>query len=389
MKVALLAPSLQAITNTLLSHEQEGVLAGEAAAGSEPVALHVTGISPEVTRALLPVVNRLGLDLHTGDGWVALIGARSRLAVFARPWTLPPQLAEFAIAVAGALPGERVASWHLGRTRLSLDTPLLVGILNCTPDSFSDGGRVATVADAVALAEAHLDQGASMLDVGGQSTRPGAKEISAQEETERVLPVLRAIRHRWPEVPLALDTVRASVVQAALECGIDAVNDVSSGRCDPALFGVVAGAGIGIVLMHSRGTVADMATYDHATYDRFLPDVVAELGSAVQRAQDAGVFAERIAIDPGFGFSKTVEQNLELAGHLSTLRSLGRPLYVGPSRKRFLGDICGRPVNDRDRATAAFAALMWGQGAQLFRVHNVGAVRDALWVAKALDGPTI
>jgi len=224
-----------------------------------------------------------------------------------------------------------------------------------------------------------------MLDVGGESTRPGRPApVSAEEETARVVPVVAALRQRWPHVPVSVDTVKAATARAALAAGAAAINDVSGLRLDPELAGVVAEAGAGMVLMHSRGGIASMASYDGADYGGdVVGGVIAELRQAVERATFAGIAADRIVIDPGFGFSKTVDQNVFLADQLPSLHALGRPILVGPSRKRFLGEITERNVSDRDRATAAFCALAYARGARLFRVHEPAAVRDALAVAHA------
>lgn len=384
MKVALLDAAPSTITSALLSHGWEGVRAQEAAGGAETLALHATGVSPEILPALVQVAGRLGLEILTGEEWAVLLGARSRLAVFARPWSLPGELAEFAIATARMLPGDPPPEWQAGRIALSLDSPVWIGILNVTPDSFSDGGEAATPADAERKAASLVDAGASMLDIGGQSTRPGAVAIEAAEECARILPVVRTLRSRWPELPLSVDTVSAEVAAAALGEGADVINDVSGGRLDPGMAQTVSGAGAGVIVMHSRGSIATMAGYDHARYAHLVAEIVGEVRDAVTRFLDAGVPADRIAVDPGFGFAKTPEQSLTLLRDLGALRALGRPVCVGVSRKRFLGTVTGRDVGDRDRATAAACALGWERGARLFRVHDVAAVRDAVEVARAM-----
>src|SRR5690606_39087187 len=192
---------------------------------------------------------------------------------------------------------------------------------------------------------------------------------------------------RHPGVPVSVDTVKAAVARAALDAGAAIVNDVSAFRLDPAMAGVVAATGAGVILMHSRGSVSTMARLDHAEY---APDVVTgvrdELAAALDRALESGIAAERVVLDPGFGFAKTADQNLALLDGLEALRPLGRALLVGPSRKRFLGSVTGREVAERDVATAAACVLAWERGARLFRVHQVGVTRDALAVAHAVRG---
>jgi dihydropteroate synthase len=197
--------------------------------------------------------------------------------------------------------------------------------------------------------------------------------------------VVEALVREHPGVLVSVDTVKAEVARAALEAGAAIVNDVTGFRLDPSMAKVAAAAGAGVVLMHSRGPLLEIASYTYADYaGDVVGGVLAELRDAVSAAARAGIAEDAIAVDPGFGFSKTVEQNLHLLDQLPALQALGRPVLVGPSRKRFLGAVTGRPVEDRDRATAAACALAWERGARLFRVHDVAAARDALAVAAAL-----
>jgi dihydropteroate synthase len=202
-----------------------------------------------------------------------------------------------------------------------------------------------------------------------------------------VIPVVEALARRHPAVPISVDTVKSAVARAALEAGAAIINDVSGFRLDPAMAGVAAAAGAGVVLMHSRGTVSTMALLDQATYE---PDVVTavtvELRERLAAAAAGGVGLDHIVLDPGFGFAKTAEQNLLLCDRLASLLALGRPLLVGPSRKRFLGSVTGREIAERDVATAAACVMAYERGARLFRVHNVAATRDALAVAAAVRG---
>jgi dihydropteroate synthase len=375
------------LAEVLVAHGWEQVRAAAAADGLGPIALHLTDVPAAAVEALVLWNARAGLDLLTGPDWVLIAGSRSRVGALARPWTVPEPLAELAVAVGLALPPDPVVEWPMARGTVRCDGPVVVGILNLTPDSFSDGGELPTVDAALARAERLLADGATMLDVGGESSRPGAAPVTAEAEAARVVPVLRAIAGRWPGVPLSVDTVKAAVAESAIAAGAWAVNDVSGFRLDPALPAVVARAGAGAILMHSRGSFAAMATFEHASYPGGVtPTVVRELGEAVARATAAGVAAAAIVADPGFGFSKTAEQNLELLDRLAALAALGRPVLVGPSRKRFLGHATGREVHDRDRATAAACVLAYDRGARLFRVHDPAAVRDALAVAHATGG---
>ena len=361
--------------------------ADAAAQGTEAAALLLTGLSPAVQEALVAYAGgKLGLDVLTTEGGAVVSGSRARLQALARPWVGPPELAEVAFEVGMALPVELPSIWVTARGSVDLARPVMMGILNVTPDSFSDGGRLPTVDAALARAEWLLAEGAAILDVGGESTRPGRHDaVPADEEISRVVPVVTGILRRWPAALVSVDTFKADTARAALDAGAAIINDVSGFRLDPALPSVAAAAGAGVVLMHSRGGALDMAGAEHADYGGDLVGtVIAELRGVVGRAEGAGLAADRLVLDPGFGFSKTAEQNILLADQLGALRALGRPLLVGPSRKRFLGTITGRHVADRDRATAALCALAYARGARLFRVHDPAAVRDALAVAHAL-----
>ncbi len=323
----------------------------------------------------------------TGDDWAILAGSRSRLSAFARPWTAPEPLADIALRVGLAMPAEAARTWRTARGSLALDGPLIVGILNVTPDSFSDGGRFTGTEAALAHAESLLRDGAAIVDVGGESTRPGRTEsVPTEEELRRVLPVVEGLARRYPDLVISVDTVKSEVARPALDGGAAVVNDVSAFRLDPAMAGVAAAGGAGVILMHSRGGMLELASYEHADYGGdVVGGVLAELRDTLSAATAAGIEPEAIVLDPGLGFSKTVEQSVEVFDQLSALQALGRPLLVGPSRKRFLGAVTGLPVEERDRATAAACALAWERGARLFRVHAVGAAREALALAHALD----
>jgi dihydropteroate synthase len=277
-------------------------------------------------------------------------------------------------------------AWRTARSVLRLDRPVIAGILNVTPDSFWDGGRHAGVEAAVRYAAGMIEAGADVLDIGGESTRPGAQRVAAGEEIARVVPVVDAVHREWPHLPISVDTVKASVARAALDAGASVINDVSGLRLDPALAGEIARAGAGVVLMHSRGDVDRMARYDLADYGIDpVADVLRELGEAVNRARAGGISDDAIVVDPGLGFAKRTEHSLALLAQLDRLAVLGHPVLVGPSRKRFIGDAAGAalPPEARLEGTIAACVIALLHGAALFRVHDVAPVRRALDFAHA------
>ncbi len=381
--------SPRAVRDALRAHGWEEALAANAAAGIHSTAFHLTGLDQGALEALVPFAGGLGLEVLTGNSWAILAGSRSRLSVLARPWTVPQPLAEIAAGIGLAMPAEPAIGWQTARGSISLDRPVLAGILNVTPDSFSDGGRFTGAGAALAHTEALLQEGATIIDVGGESTRPGRDaDVPAEEELRRVLPTIEGLVRAYPTLLISIDTVKASVARAALAAGAAIVNDVSGLRLDPDMARTVAAARAGVVLMHSRGSVLEIASYTHADYaGDVVGAVVTELREALARAGAAGVGQENTVLDPGLGFSKTVEQNIELLDGLAGLQALGRPLLVGPSRKRFLGAVTGLPVEDRDRVTATACALAYERGARLFRVHGVAAAREALALAQVMGGP--
>jgi dihydropteroate synthase len=282
------------------------------------------------------------------------------------------------------------SEWITARGLLRTDRPLIAGILNVTPDSFWDGGRYTGVDAAVARAGRLLEEGADLIDVGGESTRPGADPIGSETEAARAIPVLRELARRWPGVTLSIDTVKASVARQAMDAGAAVINDVSGLRLDPGMGEVVAQAGAGLVLMHSRGPVDRMASYDLAVYGSDpVGDIVAELAEAVERARSAGVADGAVVLDPGLGFSKRTEHSVAVVAHLERVLALGRAVMIGPSRKRFVGELAGGlPVDERLEGTIAACVAALFRGARLFRVHDVKAVRRALDVAwSILEAP--
>jgi dihydropteroate synthase len=260
-----------------------------------------------------------------------------------------------------------------------------MGVLNVTPDSFSDGGRYLDPEAALARAGTLLAEGADLVDVGGESTRPGAAPVPAEEEIRRVVPVIERLRARFPGAPISIDTTKPEVARAALRAGADLVNDVQALGA-PGMAELVAGSGAAAVLVHMRGTPADMRS--RARYGDVVAEVAAELREAMRRALAAGVPEDRILLDPGIGFAKTAEQSLAVLAGLARLRELGRPLLVGPSRKSFIGDVTGAPAADRLPGTLAAVAACVLAGAEFLRVHDVAAARQAARVASAIrDAP--
>lgn len=278
--------------------------------------------------------------------------------------------------------------WRHATGTLPLDRPRILGIVNVTPDSFSDGGRLRSVDDARRHVDRLIGEGADIIDVGGESTRPqGAIPVDADEELRRVIPVITAILYDHPAVPVSIDTVKARVAHEALVAGASIVNDVSALRLDAELPAVCVRHGAGVVLMHSRGVVADMATFTHATYGAdVVGEVVAALRERVELARRAGIADACIVIDPGIGFSKRAEHAIAVLGALTRVVALGHPVLVGVSRKRFIGEITGaKSPGDRLSGTIGANVAALDRGARLFRVHDVKPARESLDVAWAIQ----
>ncbi len=282
---------------------------------------------------------------------------------------------------AGAVPG--AARGPEPRPVAGRPAPCLWGIVNVTPDSFSDGGRTFAPAAAIAHGVALAAAGAGVLDVGGESTRPGARAVDPDEECRRVLPVIEGLAREAPGVPLSVDTRRGGVAERALDAGARIVNDVSAGE-DPGLLRAVARARAGLVLMHMQGTPATMQQAPR--YRAVLADVVAFLLARVARARAAGVAPEAIWIDPGIGFGKTLEHNLALLAGLSALKATGQRVLLGASRKSFLGALTGRAPGERLGGSLACAVRAWQAGVDALRVHDVGPTRDLYEVLGRLGG---
>jgi dihydropteroate synthase len=255
---------------------------------------------------------------------------------------------------------------------------LVIGVVNVTPDSFSDGGLYLDRDAAIAHGRELVEQGADWLDVGGESTRPGAEPVPEEEERRRVVPVLEALDGL---APLSIDTSKLGVARAALDAGATLVNDVTAFRAAPDLAGLVAERGAQCILMHMLGEPRTMQR--DPRYDDVVSDVKAFLEERLAFAVAEGVPEERVMLDPGIGFGKTMEHNLELIRRLEEIAALGRPVVIGTSRKSFLGRLTGRAVDERGPATVASNVLAYVRGARVFRVHDVAPVRDGLLVAAA------
>jgi dihydropteroate synthase len=270
--------------------------------------------------------------------------------------------------------------FHCGRFILSLDRPLIMGIVNVTPDSFSDGGQFYTSARAIQHARLLVEQGADLLDIGGESTRPGAQAVGIEEELERVLPVLEGLSDCG--VPLSVDTLKPEIMRAAIRTGVDMINDVNALRTEGALQ-AVADSSAAVCLMHMQG---EPRTMQHSPlYQDVVAEVKAFLAERIAAAEQAGIRRERMVIDPGFGFGKTLEHNLDMLRQLESFASLGVPLLAGLSRKSMLGLLTGLPVEKRMVPSVAAAVISAMKGAKILRVHDVKETRQALQIVSAMN----
>ncbi|MGC2241491.1 MAG: dihydropteroate synthase [Acidimicrobiia bacterium] len=274
-------------------------------------------------------------------------------------------------------------TWRIRAGPLQLSRGLLMGVLNVTPDSFSDGGLYFEESDAMAAAQAMVAQGADLIDVGGESTRPGAQSVDVAEEIRRVLPVIARLAEDG--VAVSVDTSKTSVAREAIAAGASVINDVT-GAGSPGMVELMADSGAGVVVMHMQGTPRDMQV--NPSYDDVVAEVAAWLSERAQTLIDRGISGESIAVDPGIGFGKTVSHNLDLLSRLHEIADLGFPVVLGTSRKSFLGKLTG--IEDparRDEATAITTAMGFERGARIFRVHDVARSRAALGVAAAIVTP--
>ncbi len=278
--------------------------------------------------------------------------------------------------------------WQLPRQTLVIGRrPLVMGIVNVTPDSFSDGGRYTSTDAATALGLELVLHGAEILDIGGESTRPGAEPVALERELERVVPVVEALARRTA-VPLSVDTSKAEVARRCLECGASIINDVTALGGDADMAAVVRASGAAIVLMHMQGTPATMQQAPH--YDDVVADIARFFRERLDALMAAGIERERVVLDPGIGFGKTLEHNLELLARLEEFQQLGRPLCLGVSRKGFLGRLLDRPVEARLAGSLAAVCHAMGRGAvQVVRVHDVRETRDAVNLFAAITGDKV
>lgn len=316
---------------------------------------------------------------------VLLIASRRQLTVLctklrAQPFGLAALADRLAQVLDAAVPRERC--WQTSRRCIPLERPLIMGILNITPDSFSDGGRFDDPDRAVERALQLEAEGADIVDIGAESTRPGAPQVPAGEEVRRLTPVLERLAGRLT-VPLSVDTWKASVAAAACDAGAEIINDISGFGFDPAMAATAAARNAGVVLMHTRGTPQTMQ--QDTQYADLMGELADVLAAAAGRARDAGIAPERIVLDPGIGFAKGRRGNLEILRRLRELTSLGYPLLVGSSRKSFIGSVLEKPdPQDRLFGTAATVALAVAGGAQVLRVHDVAAMKDVARMAAAI-----
>ena len=271
--------------------------------------------------------------------------------------------------------------WRFRGRALNFERVRLMGVLNVTPDSFSDGGRYFTAKKAVSRALELEALGADLIDIGGESTRPGARAISCREEEERVLPVIREIRSQTA-LPLSIDTTKPEVARKALAAGADIINDVDGLGAASSMAGLAREFGAGLILMHRRGDAGTM--HEYARYTDVVHEVFQELDKSYAEVLAAGVDPEQVALDPGIGFAKNTEQNLELLNGLRRFQAWGRPILVGPSRKSFIGALIDRPPAERDWGTAGAVALAIAGGANIVRIHQVAGLADVVRVAEAI-----
>ncbi|SDW69396.1 dihydropteroate synthase [Roseicitreum antarcticum] len=269
---------------------------------------------------------------------------------------------------------------------LTMTRPRLMGIVNATPDSFSDGGRYTSLDAATAHAHALIAAGADILDIGGESTRPGAVDVAEGEEINRTAPVIARLRAENVTIPISIDTRKAAVAQAAIDAGATIVNDVSAMTYDPEMAATVARAGVWLCLMHAQGAPRTMQLAPR--YDDVVADVYGFLAERVAAAHGGGIAPDRLIVDPGIGFGKTTAHNLALLQNLSALHGLGCPILLGASRKRFIGEVGGAGIAAaRMPGSVAVALFGAGQGAQILRVHDVAETRQALYLWQALSDP--
>ena len=356
--------------------------------------VHLTGLKCGQANVLKQEMLSLGGDAAVARGTVAcsidrsdaiLIGTGKQLHKLCRklaqqPFGLPALAEELEALLANA--SAQPKSWRIANRELPLERPLIMGILNVTPDSFSDGNRFLDPQQAVDRAQEMAEQGADIIDIGGESTRPGAAPVDAGEEVKRVLPVIEEVAGKV-SCAISVDTWKSAVARPAIAAGAGIINDISGFRFDPEMAAVAAQSGSGVVLMHTRGTPLTMQA--ETRYDDLMGEVVQGLGKSVEIAVGAGVERARIVVDPGIGFAKDGHGNLEILRRLRELTGLGFPILVGTSRKGFIGKVLKRDTGDRVFGTAATVALAIANGASILRVHDVAEMRDVADMAHAIS----
>ena len=358
-----------------------------------PLAVEVSGISHIAANILKQEALARGGDVVTskesllkkeGLTQVIIIGTDSMLASLARKIKIQPfGLKELARHLDDFLGGPRLKPrLVLGSQQFDLEHGYaIMGILNVTPDSFYDGGRYLQVQQALPRAEQMIAQGADIIDVGGMSTRPGSNPVSLKQELERTIPVIKAIKARFPH-PVSIDTYRSEIARAAVEAGADIINDISALSFDKGMAAVAADSGVSVILMHIKGTPADMQL--NPTYQDVVEEIYWYLYSAARRAVSSGIGPSRIIVDPGIGFGKTAQHNLQIIKGLDQLGQLGYPVLVGVSRKSFIEKVTGLNVEQRLLPSLAAAAYSYINGARLFRVHDVEETRHMLDMVQAI-----
>jgi len=259
---------------------------------------------------------------------------------------------------------------------------LVMGIMNVTPDSFSDGGRLQTVENVLSQATAMVTAGADILDIGGESTRPAAAPVARAEERARVVPAILAIRQAYPTLPISIDTTKAEVARAACQAGATIINDISALRFDPAMAAVIREYDTPVIIMHMQGTPGDMQK--NPAYGDVVTEIAAFLEERLRWLEGQAITRERVIVDPGIGFGKTMAHNLDILGHLERFAALGCPVLIGHSRKSFLGKLLNLEVDQRDLATAVVSALCAAKGAAILRVHDVAGTIQAVRLAQAI-----
>lgn len=337
--------------------------------------LRVVGLEPAALDRITQLFTGVGGWVANGPAGLDLVGDLGRLDRLAAVLTAEGETAGRELQATLQRYRSPAPIWHVGERELDLREALVMGILNVTPDSFSDGGRYEEITDAAARTAEMLATGADIIDIGGESTRPGFQPVSAEEELRRVRPVIQAIAGENGPV-ISVDTTKVAVAEAALAAGAVILNDIWGLRQEPDLARVAAAHGAGLVLMHNRVEV--LVDGD------ILADIIGFLADAVELALRAGLEPDHLAVDPGFGFGKTLEQNLEVLRRLPELKVLGLPILVGTSRKSLIGRTLNLPVSDRLEGTAATVALAVAGGAKILRVHDVEPMRRVIRMTEAV-----